>query len=146
LIIGGVIVSLAIFNGLYPAIQKSSSSINSATSKVSDRIESRIEIIQVGDSGAEIYVWVKNVGTSYIDAIDRSDLFYGPDGNFSRITWGGAGTPRWSYAFEGGYTRWEPAVTCKITITLAAPPAIGTYILKVVIPNGIFDNTTFSVN
>jgi hypothetical protein len=146
LIIGGVIVSLAIFNGLYPAINTSSSAINDATGKVSDRIESRIEIIQVGNSGSSIYIWVKNVGTSTIDAIERSDLFYGPEDDFSRITYGGAGTPRWSYTLEGGYTRWEQTVTCKITITLASPPAADMYMLKLVIPNGIYDDTTFSVD
>lgn len=134
------------FNGIYPAINQSSTAINNATGKVSDRIESRIEIIQTGVSGTNVYVWVKNVGTSNIDGVERSDIFYGPQDNFSRITYGGAGTPRWSYQLEGGYSRWEQAVTCKITITLASAPTTGTYILKVVIPNGIFDNTTFSVN
>ena len=146
LIIGGVVASLAIFNGIYPAINRSSSAINDATGKVSDRIESRIEIIQTGVSGANVYVWVKNVGTSNIDSIERSDIFYGPQGNFSRVTYGGVDTPRWSYQLEGGYMRWEPTVTCKITITLSGAPSAGTYILKIVIPNGIFDNTTFSVN
>ena len=146
LIIGGVIVSLAIFNGLYPAIQQSSSSINSATEKVSNRIESQIEIIQVSGSGTNVYVWVKNVGASYIDSVERSDIFYGLVDNFTRISYGDTGTPRWSYALEGDYTRWEQAVTCKFTITLETAPAPGTYMLKVVIPNGIYDNTTFSVN
>ena len=144
LIIGGVVVSLAIFNGLYPAINDSSAAINNATAKVSDRIESRVQIIEVGDSGSTILIWVKNVGASYIDAVDRSDLFYGLTDSFTRVTYGGVGTPRWTYQIEGGYTRWEPATTIKITITLAAPPAAGNYMTKFVIPNGVYDSTTFS--
>jgi hypothetical protein len=140
-----VIVSLAIFNGLYPAITSSSTAINDATNKVSDRIESRIEIIQVGHSGTAVYFWVKNIGSSDIDSIERSDLFYGPENNFARITCGGVGTPRWSYSLEGGFTSWEPTATCKITITLAGAPSSGSYMLKFIIPNGIYDNTTFSV-
>jgi hypothetical protein len=146
LIIGGVIVSLAIFNGLYPAINTSSSAINDATGKVSDRIESRVEIIQVTNNGSYVYAWIKNVGTSTIDSIERSDIFYGLSTDFSRVTYGGAGTPRWGYSLEGGYSAWDPTVTCKVTITLAGAPSAGSYIFKFVIPNGVYDSTSFSVN
>lgn len=113
---------------------------------MSDRIESRVEIIQAGDSGATIVVWVKNVGSSFIDDVPRSDVFYGPEDDFSRITYGGVGTPRWDYVLEGGFTRWDQGVTCKITITLTGAPTAGTYLLKYVIPNGIYDSTTFAVD
>lgn len=146
LLIGGVVISVAIFNGLYPAINNSSSSINNAVSKVSDRIEARVDILQVGKNGSEFYIWVKNTGTQTIVDIPRCDIFYGLSDNFSRVTYGGAGTPRWSYTLEGGFSEWEQAVTCKYTITLAAPPAAGTYLFKVVIPNGIYDETTYGVD
>ncbi|MDD5189768.1 MAG: hypothetical protein PHE50_01855 [Dehalococcoidales bacterium] len=133
------------FNGLYPAINNSTSSINSAVVKVSDRIEARVEILQIGKSGSQFFIWVKNVGTQRIVDIPSSDLFYGLTDNYSRITYGGAGTPRWSYQLEGGFTEWEQAVTCKITLTLPSAPAAGTYAFKVVIPNGIYDETTYSV-
>jgi len=145
LIIGGVIVSLAIFNGLYPAITSSSSAISDATNKVNDRIESRIEIIQVSHSDAEIFVWIKNTGASTIDGIERSDLFYGPEDNFSRINYGGVVTPDWSYSIEGGFSTWDPMNTCKFTIELPGVLTTGSYMVKFVIPNGIYDSTTFSV-
>lgn len=147
LIIGGVIVSLAIFNGLYPAIMRSSSSITSATSKVSDRIESRIEIIQVGENGtSDVQVWVKNVGTADIDDIGKCDIFFGPDDDFYRVDYGGPTTPYWDYQMEGGYSEWKQTITCKITVHLASAPSADTYLVKVVIPNGIYDSTTFSVD
>jgi hypothetical protein len=99
----------------------------------------------VSYSGTYVYVWVKNVGTTYIDSIERSDVFCGPSDNFSRITYGGTETPNWTYSLEGGYARWEPAVTCEITITLADAPSADDYMVKVVIPNGIYDETMFSV-
>jgi len=140
------VASLAIFNGLYPAITQSSGAITSATTKVSDRIESRIEIIQVGDNAADVDIWVKNVGTSDIDSIERSDVFFGPTDNFTRVTYGGETPPYWDYQLEGGNNEWKPTVTLKITIHLAFPPSSGTYLVKVVIPNGIFDQTTFGVD
>ena len=146
LIIGGVVASLAIFNGLYPAITRSSTAITSATAKLNDRIESRIEIIQVADNGtANVNIWVKNVGTSKIDGIERSDIFFGPETDFYRVTYGGAITPYWDYQLEGGNSEWKPTVTLKITVHLASALSAGTHLVKVIIPNGIFDETTFSV-
>lgn len=146
LIIGGVVASLAIFNGIYPAITRSSSAITSATTKLSDRIESRVEIIQVADNGtADVDIWVKNVGTSNIDSIDRTDVFFGPEDNFYRVTYGGSTPPYWNYQLEGNNSEWEPAVTLKITVNLDSALSAGIHLVKVIIPNGISDETTFSV-
>ena len=146
LTIGGVVASLAVFNGFYPAIMESSGAVTSATAKVSNRIESRIDIIQVSDNSSQIDAWVKNIGTVDIDSVERSDIFYGPEDNFSRVTYGGGTPPYWDYQFEGSYTRWQPTVTIKVVIYLASAPSADTYIFKIVVPNGIFDSTTFSVD
>jgi len=146
LTIGGVVASLAVFNGFYPAIMESSGAVTSATSKVSNRIECRIDIIQVSDNSAQVDAWVKNIGTVNIDSIERSDIFYGPEGDFSRVAYGGSTPPYWDYVFEGSYTKWQQAVTVKVTVHLASPPSAGTYLFKMVVPNGISDETTFSVD
>lgn len=135
---------LAIFNGFYPAITKSSGAISSATTKVNDRIESRIEIIQVGDNGTNAEVWVKNVGTVDIDSIENSDVFFGPEDNFYRVTYGGETAPYWNYQLEGGNSDWKTTITLKMTIHPTSLSA-GAYIVKMVIPNGISDQTTYSV-
>lgn len=100
----------------------------------------------MGDSGTNVDVWVKNVGTSDIDSIERSDVFFGPTDNFTRVTCGGETPPYWNYQLEGSYSQWRPTVTLKITIHLASSLSSGTYLAKVVIPNGIFDQTTFGVD
>ena len=148
LIVAGLTASLAIFNGLYPAINRSSGAITSATTKVSDRIESRVEIIQVSDNASAVDIWVKNVGTSTIGTIQNSDIFYGPEDNFDRVPYANSGPPYpyWDYQLEGNNDEWKPTVTLKITTHLASPPSAGTYLVKVIIPNGIFDDTTFSVD
>ncbi len=145
LIIGGVVASLAIFNGLYPAITRSSGAITSATTKMSNRIESRIEIIQVGDNGTNVEVWVKNIGTVDIDSIERVDIFFGLEGDFYRVDYGGPALPYWEYQLEGSNSQWKPAVTLKITIYPSPALSSGTYVLKAVIPNGISDETTYGV-
>jgi archaellum component FlaG (FlaF/FlaG flagellin family) len=142
-----VICSLAIFNGLYPLINQSSGAIASVSDKVNDRIQSDIEIIQAGASGDTITAWVKNVGTTEISTIENSDILFGLQSNFARIPHGDAESspPYWEYQIEGDDTRWEPTVTIKLTIHLESAPSSGTYMLKVVIPNGIYDEITFGV-
>ncbi len=91
-------------------------------------------------------IWVKNVGTSDIVSIERSDLFFGPEDDFYRVTYGGETPPYWNYQLEGDNSEWKPTVTLKITVHLASALSLGTYLVKVVIPNGIFDETTFGVD
>ena len=49
LIIGGILASFALFNGIYPAVQRSGAAISSASDAMNNRIESNIKIIQVND-------------------------------------------------------------------------------------------------
>ncbi len=146
LIIGGVVGAFAIFNGIYPALARSSDAINSATSQVDDQIKSQIEIIGISASGSTIQLWVKNVGRSQIGSIENSDILISQGNNIiSRIDYGtgAAPLPRWNYQLTGTSTVWSPTVTNQITINLTAPLATGSYQVKVVIPNGISDEATF---
>ena len=145
LIIAGVVSSLAIFNGVYPAIAQSSSSIRQATATASDRIESRIAIIQVGHNNTAANVWIKNIGTTEILDVPKVDIFFGPVDNFYRVTYGGQSEPYWEYSIEGGDTAWRQATTLHVTIHPQAALSAGTYVFKVVLPNGISDETTFGV-
>jgi hypothetical protein len=148
LIIGGVVASFAVFNSVYPAVERSSQAVNSAADAVNDRMTSQIEIIQVADSGNTVDAWVKNVGSSRVAGIENSDVFFGVDGGIARVSFGDNSTalPYWSYRVEGSNSQWSQATTNRITIHLADPPAPGMYLLKVVIPNGVADETAFSVD
>jgi flagellar protein FlaG len=145
LIIGGVVAAFAVMNGIYPALQRSSSAINSATDQVDDQIKSQIEIINVSSNQSTVQVWVKNVGTSFIGSVENSDVFVADQLNITRLTYGDANTPLpyWSFQLTGNSTLWGPSVTNEITLHLAAPLAPGSYQVKVVIPNGIADEATF---
>jgi len=147
LIIGGAVASFAVFNGVYPAVERSSQAVSSAADAVNNRMASQIQIIQVAETGAEVDVWVKNVGTARIDGIENSDVFFGPDANIARISCasGNSTLPYWSYQLAGTDSLWAQAGTNKVMIHLSGAPAPGTYQLKIVIPNGIFDETSFSV-
>jgi hypothetical protein len=147
LIIGGIVASFAVFNSVYPAVERSSQAVSNAADVVNDRMTSRIEIIQVGDNGTVLNAWIKNVGSSNILGIEGSDVFFGPDSNIARVAYGSEESPLpyWTYQLEGGKSLWAQAVTNRISIHLSGIPTPGIYLLKIVLPNGIFDETTFSL-
>jgi hypothetical protein len=146
LIICGVAATLAIFNGVYPALTQSQSAINSAAQQASDRMQSRIKIIEAGGSGNTVTVWVKNIGLTNIANIQQCDVFFGPPALSVRIPYSETETPGWSFSIPGGQTSWSQTVTVGITVRLAAPLAAGSYFVNVVLPNGINDEITFGVS
>jgi archaellum component FlaF (FlaF/FlaG flagellin family) len=149
LIVAGIVCSIFLFNSVYPMINRSSAAMVNMTDKINDRMQSQIDIVQVTGTSARttVYIWVKNIGTSRIDAIEQSDIFLGPEGNFVRIPYAanaGGSYPQWSYDIEND-TQWGTGATIKITVTYSSDPGAGTYYVKVVIPNGIQVEDYFSM-
>ena len=147
LIIGGLTAAFAVFNSVYPAVQRSGQSMSDAADDISDRITSRIEVIQVGANDTSVDAWVKNVGTSRIIGIENSDIFFGTDGNISIIPFvdEASSPPYWSYQLEGDNSQWGQAVTNGIVIHLAGSLQPDVYLFKMVLPNGNSDETSFSL-
>ena len=146
LIVCGLAATLSIFNGIYPALNQSQSAITGAAASASERIGSRIQIIQAGTSGNQITMWVKNVGTVNIVDPDRSDVFLTSGDTMTLIAHFPSPAPSWQFSLTGNDTEWVPASTIQVTISLAAPLSSGTYTLRMVTANGISDETTFSEN
>jgi len=144
LIITGVVCTVAVFNAVYPAITSASGAMVSIAGRINDRIKSQMEIVQVSCEDTDVTVWVKNVGSTRIGSIKDSDIFFGKEGNFSRIPNGQAGSPEpyWDYSIEND-TEWGPTATLRITIYLSQAPS-GAHFVKVVAPNGVLDEYQFS--
>jgi flagellar protein FlaG len=150
LTIAAIVAIVAVVNAVLPSVSRTSGALISASGAVEDRIASQVEIVhatgQDGDPDAD--VWVKNTGASTVDAIDRVDVFFGPDGDFQRITPGADSScvaPCWYYEIENA-SSWEPTATLHITIKEDANLATGTtYYIKIVTPNGIADSKFFTV-
>lgn len=90
-------------------------------------------------------MWIKNTGTTDIFTVNHSDVFFGPDNDFYRAVHGAGSPPSWEFEIEGGGVVWEPTSTVKITIHPTAAVTTGTYLVKVVIPNGLSARTIYSV-
>ncbi len=149
LIIAGVVCAMVLFNSVLPMVHRSTAAMGSMTDKIDDRMKSRISIVHAANTADRltVYIWVKNVGSSRIVAIEESDVFFGLESDFSRIPYvddAGGGYPQWSYSIENN-TEWKNSATVKITITYSSDPGAGTYFSKIIIPNGIADEYFFSM-
>lgn len=146
LIIAGVVTAVILYNSVYPAITASGDALAQRQRQIGHRLQSQIEIIHAapwGTSSDVAWVWVKNVGSQRITPIESCDVFFGPEGNFSRLSQG-AGDGQWTYEVENG-TDWDPTITLKITIDYTEALLDGTrYYVKVTTASGISDEYYFS--
>lgn len=140
---------MAVVNTVLPAVYRTSGALTSTASVLDDRLSSQIEIVHAtGESGTtDADIWVKNIGATVIDPLERIDLFFGPQGEFARIPYGGAScsAPCWEYTLEND-TKWTPTATLHITIHVSdALESDVVYYTKVVAPNGSSDAKFFTV-
>ena len=136
-------------NSVIPAIGRAGSALVASAEVADDRLSTRVEIIHATgqDAATEADAWVKNTGAVRIIAVDKSDVFFGPETDFQRIPYGGSGctAPCWEYSLEND-TEWDPTATLHIIIYPSSALAAGTtYFVKVVAPNGIEDSKFFTI-
>jgi hypothetical protein len=146
-----------VFNSVYPAIVESSDAMIVMKSRLDEQMKNEIEIVHAsgeldssgswqdanGDGRFNVFIWTKNIGSSRIIAVERTDLFFGPEGDFARIphqSEAGGAFPYWTFQLEND-TAWNPTATLEITIHFSGTLATGRYYIKTVTPNGITDET-----
>lgn len=156
LIVVSMAMALALFNVAYPAIIEGGDSITRMASRTDEQLQSQVEVIHAAgeinadgvwqDTNAnglfDAFIWVKNVGATRIIAVNQSDVFFGPEGNFSRIphqSQAGGSYPYWIWQVENA-AEWTPGATLKISIQYATPLSGGRYFIKVAIPSGVSDD------
>lgn len=155
LIVIGMVLAVSLFNATYPAVLDSGQAISDMADRTDDRLRSQIEIIHVagemnssgwwqdvnGNGYFDVFVWVKNVGSTRLFPIESVDIFFGPEGNFERIPearQAGVTYPRWVGQVENA-SDWTPTATLKFTISYALPLPADRYLIKVTAPNGVSD-------
>lgn len=155
-----VVSAVLVINSVYPAIVRSGNSLTRVATKLDDRIESQIKVVYAtaeldedgvwqdgGTAGKfDIDFWVKNIGVSRILGIDQSDVFFGVEGDFARIphaTYASGSYPQWSYTIENG-DDWTSSVTLNFTVLYSSSLSSDEYFLKVIAPNGAYDDHYFS--
>jgi hypothetical protein len=161
MVVISVIVSVMVYNTVYPAAVEGSTSLRNMRARMDDRIQSQITVVHAvgeidqngswqdtnGDGDFSVIIWSKNIGASRISAINQVDLFFGPDGNFSRIAHldeSGGSYPYWEWEVENG-SNWDPTSTLKLTLHYSSPLPRGRYFIKLVLPNGVTTEYFFSL-
>ena len=145
MIVAGVMSAVVVFQAFYPAVQQTSDAMASMERRIGDRMKSQVDIVHAAAyGGTNALIWVKNIGAEPIKAVERCDIFFGPDGNFSRIDHKDVGgpTPYWDWGVEND-TAWNPTATLVVTVTYGSPLS-GRYFVKFTAPNGISDDYYFS--
>ena len=149
LTVAGIIAVVAVINAVLPSVDRTSGALTSTADVIDDRLSSQVEIVHAtGQGGATVAdAWVKNVGATVIKPLDKIDVFFGPEGEFTRIPYGDAScsAPCWEYTLEND-DEWKPTATLHITIHLSDALTTNTvYYAKVVTPNGSTDAKFFTV-
>ncbi len=152
-IIVSMILVVMLFNAVYPAVQQGGEAVTSMANNVADRMRNQISVIHAsaefddtgwcpdsnGNSTCDVLAWVKNIGQARIIGMDRMDVFFGPEDNYTRIPYSQTATgtyPYWSGSIEGGGD-WIPTATMQIIIHYLSPPSAQRFYLKVTLPDGI---------
>ncbi len=145
LVIASLVAVIALINAVIPATGKSASALSTANSEASKRIRTDIDVIYAtGDTGGTITIWVKNVGTQVIKAVESSDIIILKPSGAVRLSYvSGCSSECWDYTLEDSATAWTTTVTVKFTVTTAV--AVGSYSVSVAAPNGIIAVKDFSV-
>jgi archaellum component FlaG (FlaF/FlaG flagellin family) len=153
MIVVTMVMTLMLFNVAYPAITQSSDAVANMSYRASESLKTAVSIVHSGaeldrngwwqDSNAngvfDVYVWVKNIGETRITALERMDVFIGPEGNFVRVPYvdeASGNYPRWSWQLENA-SEWTPSGTVRINIQYSASLPSGRYFLKLVLPDGL---------
>jgi archaellum component FlaF (FlaF/FlaG flagellin family) len=144
LVAAGVVSAVFVFNTVFPMVTQSSDAMGSMERRIDQRMKSQVEIIQATKTPSDtIQVWVKNIGDARISPPESSDVFFGPEGNFSRIPYN-TGSVNWSYVIVND-TAWNPRATLQMTISGYTPLTAGTrYFVKIALLTGIASDYYFS--
>ena len=149
LTIAAITAITAVIGALMPAINRSGQALISSADVADARLSSQIEIVHAtgADGETQALGWVKNIGATTVIAVNKSDVFFGPETDFQRIPYGDVGctAPCWNFNVEND-TKWNPTSTIRITVFLAsALQASTTYYFKIVTPTGVEDTKFFTV-
>ena len=145
LLIAGATSAVLMFNSIYPAMSQSTQAMVGMERRIDEQMKSEVQIIHAAQSSTDntVLIWVKNVGSIRVIGVNTADLFFGPQGAFTRIPYGGNANPHWVYSVQNA-SDWDPTATIQITIVGYSPLNPGQYFCKFVLPNGVVSDYYFS--
>jgi archaellum component FlaG (FlaF/FlaG flagellin family) len=123
----------------------------SAAQTAKDAMATQLKIIfATNSSHDEVTLWVKNIGTSYIQLAEINDfnVFFGPVGSTMLVPYNATTLPRWNFTLinvAGAPTAFYPSATVVIQIYLPNNLTGGDYYVRVVSDIGASTDYYFSI-
>jgi len=146
LIISSVIAVVAFVNAIIPSVYDLSNSYNSLANNMGDQFKTDIDIVFVHPEGNDVYVWIKNVGSTNIplSQLRYSDVFIFSPSNYSNPGFESNSTPSWNYTLvNGNGDTWNRGETLKVSINFATLPS-DNYQITFFLYNGVSASDKFS--
>ncbi len=146
LVMASVIAAVAFVNAILPSVYSLSGSYSSVAQSMEDQFRSDIDIIFIYPDENNIYVWVKNVGSSNIplSQLEFCDIFIMSSSDYCNPEFESGSNPSWSYTLVNGEgDTWDRGETIKATITLDSLPS-DLYKITFFLYNGVSTSDTFS--
>jgi flagellar protein FlaG len=156
-LITAVVAAAVMVNAIFPLVYTMAGTFSSTTHASDERLRSDFKIVTtVATSGAPgtAKVWMKNIGSANIPVVEinRSDVFFGPVGNFGRLTHTIVAPPPdgyWRYDLSDLNTNsyWDPGETLQVTARTSTIPASGNPVyFQFVLSNSIWRDMQFTVS
>ena len=146
LIIASVIAAAALAVTVMGQMSVFESAFSASTENQKEITLTKIKVIYVTNSTSSMATaWVKNIGMKPIDQPNSVDVYFGKLGSVQRIPYNTGIVPTWNYSSPT--ILWQTKDTAQINIYydtdfLKNAP----YVIKVITPNGISDDSIFSTS
>jgi flagellar protein FlaG len=148
LVIVSVIAAVAFVNAILPSVYGLSESYSSVALTMEDQFKTDLDIIFIYPDGDDVYVWIKNVGSSDIplSQLQLSDIFVMSSSGYWNPSFESASNPSWDYTLENGDgDTWNRGETIKVSIKFDADElSSGIYKVTFFLYNGVSTSDTFS--
>jgi hypothetical protein len=161
MIVVSMIMVVMLFNVAYPAIIEGGDAVTSMANNAADKMKFHLSFVhasaELDDTGwwqdtngnalFDVFGWVKNTGSMRVTALDRVDVFFGREGNFTRIphqSEAGGTYPYWTWQVEND-SEWVPTGTVQFAVHYQSPLSAGRYFMKVILPNGVSSEYTLGI-
>jgi len=138
LITGIVITKVGTFEGYY----------TTTTEAQKEKMLSKFEIIHVSQiNNTSVNIWVKNTGLTPIQKLDKVDAYFGLINAVDYVGYNSGSTPQWVYNGTSANSAWSEGQTIQIALQDdSALTSNESYLVQLVISNGVSDDYIFSVS
>jgi hypothetical protein len=106
----------------------------------------RIKVLYATNSSdSQIDLWVKNIGTNQIVALDKVDVYFGELNYVQLIPYNATSAPSWEYSELN--IIWPAKETVEINVSYDSTLERNVnYVVRISTPNGVSDDYIFSIS